>query len=600
MSTSSAVLASPETTLLDRVRSWAAHDPDERTRGELEQLIFAATSGEADARRSSLADLAERFAGPLEFGTAGLRGVLGAGESRMNLAVVLRTAHGLAAHLLADRPEAARSAGVVVGHDARRQSRELAEATAEVLAAAGVRVHLSARECPTPLVAFTAKAKRAAAAVVVTASHNPPEYNGFKVYGAAWAQIVEPEDRLIADRIAAAPFADEVTRLELSRARDAGLVTDLAEADDEAYVAALLASVKRPSGVPRAFPIGYTPLHGVGLPLLRATLERAGFASLVVTPEQAEPDGAFPTVAFPNPEEPGALTLAMRAAEQGGADLLVANDPDADRLAVAVRRGAEWTQLTGNQVGVLLGAFLLSEAEVAHPLVVTTVVSSPMLRAVAEGHGARCAETLTGFKWITHAARTLSEAEGLSFVFGYEEALGYAVGDAVRDKDGIGAALALCELAARCRLEGRDLLAELERLYRRFGLFASRQVSLSRKGVEGAKQIAAWVDRLREAPPRSLGGLRVLATVDRGRLVRHEAGAATPIVGPSSNVFTLELEGGSRVVARPSGTEPKMKVYLDVREPLGGGEALSAAQARADARMAAVWGELAGLFGVPA
>jgi len=569
--------------LLSRARDWAAHDPDPETVAELRALADAAERGD----EAAATELAERFSGPLEFGTAGLRGVLGAGLARMNEAVVVRTAHGLATWLLEEDRERAQRVGVVVGYDGRRKSRALAARTAEVLLASGVRVHLTTDLCPTPLVAFAVKELGAAAGVMVTASHNPPEYNGFKVYAATGSQIVPPVDARIAAAIDAAPAADRVPRAPADGAAPLG--PDMVER----YERAVLGLVARPGGIDRAFPIAYTALHGVGDRSLRRVLAAAGFTRVHTTPAQAEPDGAFPTVAFPNPEEKGALDLVYETAREHGADLVVANDPDADRLSVAVRRGDGFVQLTGNQVGVLLGHFALEEAGGApERLVVTTVVSSPQLGAIARALGVGYEETLTGFKWIT--ARAMErERDGARFVFGYEEALGYTVGTAVRDKDGIGAALVLCELAARCRAEGRDLFGELERIARRFGFFASRQVSITRKGSEGAREIAGMMDALRASPPAALGGLTVEAFVDRGRGVRRAGGAESPVAGPRSNVISLELAGGPRVVARPSGTEPKIKFYLDAREPLAAGEPVADAEARATARMDAMWADLA-------
>ncbi len=566
--------------LLARAHEWLAHDPDPETRAELRGLIDA----------GDVAELAERFAGPLVFGTAGLRGLIGAGETRMNRAVVLRATYGLGATLLAeDAGHAAR--GVVVGYDGRRKSRAFAEAAAEVLAALGIVVHLTERTCPTPLVAFGVTDLGAAAGVMITASHNPPDYNGYKAYWANGAQIVPPIDQRIAAAIAAAPTADAVPLLPLAEAERDGLLTRQGDALEERYLAAI-AALARGRGGDRDLPLVYTPLHGVGLPLLREALRRAGFTALHVVAAQAEPDGRFPTVAFPNPEEPGALDLALELAREREAALIIANDPDADRLAVVVRApDGEYVPLTGNEVGALLGHYLLTEGEGAagDRLVMTTIVSSPLLGAMASALGARYRETLTGFKWIANGALELERAHGTRFVFGYEEALGYSVGPVVRDKDGISAALHLAELAALRRAEGKTLLDELEGIARRYGLYLSGQRSKTYPGSAGLETMRALMARLRAEPPREVAGLAVLALRDVlvGERVTAE-GAREPLDLPRSDVLVFELAGGQRVIARPSGTEPKLKLYVDVREEVAPGEPFAAARARARERLAAL------------
>ncbi len=551
---------------LAQAKAWLAHDPDPETRAELGALI----ESESD-------ELRDRFSGPLEFGTAGLRGVLGAGESRMNRAVVLRTAAGLGHYLRAHHPGAA-TQGVVIGYDGRRLSDVFARDTAEVLSAQGIVAHLSSGVCPTPMVAYAVTALGAAAGVMVTASHNPPEYNGYKVYAENGAQIVPPADSLIAEAIAAVGPADAIERRDLADARAAGLVQSFGDALDTAYLEAIVALVGEPSPA-RRMPIVYTPLHGVGAPLLERAFALSGFSELYTVAAQREPDGAFPTVRFPNPEEKGALDLALALAAERAAPLVLANDPDADRLAAAVRdRDGRYVQLTGNEVGALLGHHLLSGGTGPDRIVITTIVSSPILRAMAAAHGVAYAETLTGFKWIANKAM---ETPDRRFVFGYEEALGYTVGTIVRDKDGIGAALVLADLAAALHARGESLLDELERIARTFGLYASAQRSLSFPGADGQAAMAALLERLRSAPPRALAGREVAAFTDVLHGRRRRADADEPVDLPASNVLIFELEGGSRVIARPSGTEPKMKLYFDVREPMRDGEELAAAKARA-------------------
>ena len=578
---------------------WASDDPDPTTRAEIAALLEKACASSGSAclvsHEADLAatDLADRFARALEFGTAGLRGVIGAGPNRMNRAVVLRTTLGLAQELAASVPDAAKR-GVVVGYDGRRLSREFAEDTACVLAAAGVRAHLFPTLGPTPLIAFAVKHLGAAGGVMVTASHNPPEYNGYKVYWGNGAQIIAPIDAAIATRIEAAPPARAVPRLSLDDARGRGLVVDVAPSVTRAYLDAVRALAVHPGEGDRSISIVYTPMHGVGDELARQALAEAGFANVTSVPEQQRPDGAFPTVAFPNPEEKGAMDLSFALARKLGADLVLANDPDADRLAVAVPLASSPTgfhQLTGNQVGVLLGHYLLTERTTSRPasrLVLASIVSSPLLGQIARALGARYEETLTGFKWIANRAMDLERSASpgsIEFVFGYEEALGYTAGDVVRDKDGISAAMLVAEVAAMSRARGRTILDELDAISRRYGLFVSSQVNATRKGASGVAEIAGIMARLRAAMPKRIGAYEVDAISDfeTQRRVVVATGASSTLTLPKSNVLSFELAGGSRVIARPSGTEPKVKFYFDVREAIADGEPLARAEERASA-----------------
>jgi phosphomannomutase len=559
-----------------RAEQWITDDPSAETRAELTALL-------ARTDPAAATELAERFSGPLEFGTAGLRGVLGAGESRMNRAVVLRTTHGLGKALLATFPDAARR-GVAIGFDGRHLSRAFAEDTACALAALGIRAYLFSHVVPTPITSFAVKDLEAVAGVMVTASHNPPEYNGYKVYWANSAQIIPPIDSQIAHAITEAPPAKDVPRMDLQAARERGLVVDAASQSHdfgaaviEHYDAAI--DALRFGGKPRRdLRIVYTAMHGVGNKPALAALARAGFTDVFSVPEQAEPNPDFPTVAFPNPEEKGAMDLSLKHARERKAELILANDPDADRLAVAVPSKHGYQQLTGNQVGVLLGHHLLVRAPAkAKRLVIASIVSSPELGNIARALGVRYEETLTGFKWIANRAMDL-EREGYAFVFGYEEALGYTVGDVVRDKDGVSAAMMFADLAALLSSEGRSVQDELEAIARKHGLYVSGQVNVVRKGSSGPKEIAAMMDRIRAANPKSIGPFEVARKDDFSQGARGL---------PKTNMVAFELVGGSRVIARPSGTEPKAKFYFDVTDRIGD-ETLSAAEARARARMKAL------------
>jgi phosphomannomutase len=567
--------------LRERAERWIADDPDPATRDELRALLakpdLAAT------------DLPDRFAGTLEFGTAGLRGVLGAGPNRMNRAVVARATWGVAQELLASVPGATQR-GVVVGGDARRMSRELSEDTAAILASAGIRVVLFREPVPTPLVGYAVKRLGAAAGVVVTASHNPPEYNGYKVYWENAAQIVPPVDERIAAAIARAPSARDVKRPDLEGLQASGLVADAPTTLARGYLDAVRALAVHPSAGDRSIPIVYTPMHGVGDALARQSLAEAGFTDVTSVPEQQRPDGAFPTVAFPNPEEKGAMDLSFALARRKKAQLVLANDPDADRLAVAVRTEEErdgYRQLTGNQVGVLLGHYLLTEKPATKPrAVIASIVSSPLLGRIAASMGVRYEETLTGFKWIANCAMAL-EREGFEFVFGFEEALGYCVGDVVRDKDGISAAVLAAEVVAVLRERGRTVQDELDAIARRWGVFTSTQVNVTRKGAAGVVAIRTMMDRLRAAPSRRVGDDEVLAFADyeAGTRVDLRTAGVTPLTLSRSNVLAYDLASGSRIIARPSGTEPKAKFYFDVREEVAAGEPVATATDRAAASM---------------
>jgi phosphomannomutase len=472
---------------------------------------------------------------------------------------------------------------VVVGYDGRRLSREMAEDTAAILTAAGLRAHLFQRTVPTPLTAFAVRHLNAAAGVMITASHNPPEYNGYKVYWSNGAQIIPPVDIDIARRIDAAPAANKIPRPTLDRTP---LYAPIGDDVERAYLDRVRA-LEVNSGGDRDITIVYTPLHGTGGRQVTMAMHEAGFQKLAVVPEQEHPDGSFPTVAFPNPEEKGAMDLAFALASKTRAHLVLANDPDADRLAIAVPSGDRYVQLTGNQVGVLLGHYLLTEKPAKGPrLVIASIVSSPLLGHIARALGVRYEETLTGFKWIANKAIELGKS-GYEFVFGYEEALGYTVGDLVRDKDGVSAAVIAAEMCAVLRSRQKTLLDELEVIHRKYGLYVSSQVNITRKGASGQKEIRELMDRLRVAPPSRVGDLAVEAISDYEAQLRtilgtsEKPGSTAPLELPRSNVLAFDLEGGSRIIARPSGTEPKVKFYFDVREVMSDAEPLASAETRA-------------------
>lgn len=560
-----------------RARAWIDADPDPETQRELALLVEA----------EDLPALAERLGSELDFGTAGLRGIVGAGSARMNRAVVVRATRALAEHLLARHPDA-RTLPVVLGYDARLDSRSLAEAAAGVLVGAGLCVRYFERPVPTPLVAYVAKQLGAVAAIVITASHNPPAYNGYKVYGADAVQLNTPADADIARRREGLGAARSIPCEAAVFAGQYPGAEPVSDALFERYLAEVDAW-RSMAGAGGSWPIVYTPLHGVGGDFVMRALRRAGYSAVTIVPEQAEPDGRFPTVVFPNPEEAETLERAFLLATKLGAELVLANDPDADRLSVAIPTPAgRWQQLGGNQVGLLLADTLLEGAAATpQPLVVASVVSSPMLERIAAAHGARCERTLTGFKWICGAGLALEREGGVRFVFGFEEAMGYAI-PVVRDKDGISAALLMTDLAARCRREGRSLQDHLERLYRRHGLWVSCPRSIVRGGPTGAMEIAAAMERLRRSPPTALMNHSVEAMVD----MAVGAEARPPWLG-ATNLVELELGGGSRILVRPSGTEPKLKIYTEVCRDVGPREGIRDLHAEVQAEAEAITQEVA-------
>ena len=485
----------------------------------------------------------------------------------MNRVLVRKCAAGLAAYL------GRTDASVVIGHDARTNSRAFAEDSARVFAGAGLRVYLAPRPWPTPVTAWCVSHFGAAAGVMVTASHNPRTYNGYKVYWGNGAQIIPPHDAGIAAAIARVGRSDELPMAPL----DDPHITHLGEDTHDRYVAAVVALRPRPELDVGKLVVAYTPMHGVGVRTFEPAMARAGFAHVHVEPSQREPDPAFPTVAFPNPEEKGAMDRVVALGTRVSADVVLANDPDADRLCCAVRDGRGGFQvLTGDQVGALLADYLLEVGPADKRVVATTIVSSQLVGFLAARAGADYRETLTGFKWIANAALDYERETGGRFVMGYEEAIGYTVGSTVRDKDGISAAIVFAELVAWNRARGRGVLDHLDDIYRRVGLFVTEQVSLTKRGLP---ELSAMMARVRTSPPRELAGVPVESIVD---LARGDGGL------PPSDVLVLRLGGGRRVIMRPSGTEPKLKSYYEVRVEVVGDEPVAAARVRGVAELAAI------------
>jgi len=544
---------------VDAIEAWIAHDPSEEDRSELSSLLAAAQSGDNTAS----IELADRFSGPLTFGTAGLRGSMAAGPHRMNRAVVRRAAAGLVAYLL---EKVGTDAVVVVGNDARHHSRQFAEDTAAIAHAAGLRALLMPRALPTPLVAYAVRALGADAGVMVTASHNPAADNGYKVYlgnrcADEWGngvQLVPPADADIAAKIAAAPPADEVPLAEGYEIIGEDLI--------DSYVEEAASLV--PPNHSRDLKIVYTAMHGVGEPIVRRVLDKAGFTNVIEVAEQCTPDPDFPTVPFPNPEEPGALDLAKALAKKVNADLVLATDPDADRCSAAVPVNGEWRQLSGDEIGSILGEYVaqtVSMLDQGSATLASSIVSSRMLQQIAESHMINYEATLTGFKWI---ART----PHLSF--GYEEAIGFCVNpNAVRDKDGISASAVLAYVAARLSDGGSDLTGELDRLYAKHGVYYSGPVTVR---VEDLSIIPATMAKVRQDPPTELAGSALTSIVDLSE--------GSDDLPPTDGIAWY-TEQNDRVIIRPSGTEPKVKCYLEVYSPVDSPDSLDAAKALAAKRL---------------
>ncbi len=567
--------------LRDAAMHWIADDPSPADRTELQQVLASAMAGSPGA----VTDLADRMAAGLAFGTAGLRGPLRAGPTGMNLAVVRRAAFGIGRYL---HSSGERGSTVVVGYDARRRSAEFAAESAGVLAALGFSVMLADRPLPTPLTAFAVRRLDAGAGLQVTASHNPPQDNGLKVYLRGGAQLIAPQDARIEAMIAAAPAARSIDTL----AGSAGpLVLGPASTgsvrpwpDDLVRDYLDRTASLRHSRHPAAEPVvALTPMHGVGGEITVQALHLAGLTSVHVVSEQAVPDGGFPTVPFPNPEEPGATDLLLALAERTGAQVAVALDPDADRCAVGIPEsaddGAPWRMLTGDETGALLGDHVLRHLDRAthpDPLVATTIVSAELLRSIAREHGVRYDETLTGFKWIVRAG----DGAGTGLVFGYEEALGLCVDpDAVRDKDGIGAAVLACDLVAELAAAGRTIPDRLDELALAHGLFVTGPLSVR---VDDPARIAAAMARLRREPPTALLGDPLTESVD---------------LLPRTDGLRWRTDR-VRVVVRPSGTEPKLKCYLQVRLPVPTAADLAELRAEGDDHLQRLRAQVAGIVGL--
>ena len=542
------------------IAGWTTQDPDPQTRQQVEDLLIAAESGDAGA----MAELVDAFSSRLQFGTAGLRGALGAGPNRMNRVVVGQAASGLATYLL---DHGLAGGKVIIGFDARHKSDVFAQDTAEIMSGAGFQTMITSGPLPTPVVAFAIRHLNCVAGAVVTASHNPPQDNGYKVYLGDGSQIVPPADAEISSRI------EEIAKHSLDDVPRSQSYAVLGEELVDAYLDRIASLV--PADAPRELRWVYTPLHGVGGSLVEQAVAVCRFPAAQIVAEQAKPDPEFPTLAFPNPEEPGAIDLALAQARQINADLVIANDPDADRCAIAAVVDEQWQMLRGDELGVLLGDDALRRG--VHGTYACSIVSSSLLSTMAEAHGQPFVYTLTGFKWI-------ARVPGLAY--GYEEAIGYCVDpEAVADKDGISALIRVLTLAAELKAEGRTIADRLDEIARRYGVYETDQLSVR---VADLRIIAAAMARLRADPPATLAGLPI-AIVDLAD--------GTADLPPTDAV--LIIGETMKVVVRPSGTEPKLKCYLEAHLPAARSADLMAARAEARSMVAAVRSEMAAALGLP-
>lgn len=546
--------------IAQRVEEWSSGKYDQATREEIRALVEAGNREE----------LEDRFYRSLAFGTGGLRGLMGAGTNRMNSYIVARATQGLANYVAANAtsPRPLRAA---IAHDSRHRSREFARTTACVLAANGFYVHISPELRPTPYLSFAIRHLGCHTGIVVTASHNPKEYNGYKAYWDDGSQVVPPHDKGIIAEVAKITSEEQVRILDWEDGIAQDVIKVMGEEMDEAYLNAVLLQRNNEEVIRSHGPrIVYTPLHGVGGRMVPRAMKMWGFSDVLTEPDQMKPDGDFPTAASPNPEEGKALERAIAMAEREDAALVMATDPDADRLGIAVRdHDGKFHLVTGNQLCALLADYLLAEGRKAGrfrktPGVVTTVVTSPLVGKVAESHGARVGLTLTGFKWIAEQCRKwAADPDGPQFIYGTEESYGYLIGEHCLDKDGIVAACATGEMAAVARSEGRNLLDKLYDLYARHGVHLEWQKSVTLPGKSGGEKIAAILDMIRSNPPTEIDGRKVVrfTRLDTGEVFENGKPAGKADF-PKSDVFTFDLADGSRAIARPSGTEPKIKFYF--------------------------------------
>ena len=530
------------------------------------------TKKELDSIRDNEEEIKDRFYKELEFGTAGLRGVIGAGTNRMNKYTVGRATQGLANFINKMKIE---NPSVVISYDSRHMSKEFSEIAALVLNANGINVNLFDNLRPVPELSFSVRYLNATAGIMITASHNPPEYNGYKVYWSDGAQIVPPIDKGIIDEVLSIEDFSLIKTINKNEAIEAGLLNYVGEEIDDAFINALKSSCLNPEIIKKEaknVKIVYTPLHGAGNLPVQRILKELGFENVYVVPEQEKPDGDFPTVSYPNPEDPKAFELALKLAKEVDADVVLATDPDADRLGVFSKmNNGEYVSYTGNMSALLICEYELSQKKEKGILpnngaIITTVVSSELTKAIAENYGAKVFETLTGFKWIGEKIRKFEEENSYKYLFGFEESYGCLIAPHAGDKDGISAVMALCEATAFYKNKGWSLWEQMIKIYEKYGYYREGQVSIVLKGADGAEEIKNKMAKMRSNPPTELAGLNVLEVRDyQEHVIKKADGEVYETDLPTSNVLYYELSNNSWCCVRPSGTEPKIKFYMGVK-----------------------------------
>lgn len=541
----------------------------------LESPVFdEGTKAELRALEGNEAEMTDRFYRDLEFGTGGLRGVLGAGTNRMNVYTVRKATQGLANYICKNQGQ---DRGVAIAFDSRRMSPEFAREAALCLAANGIRAYIFESLRPTPMLSFALRQLGCMAGIVVTASHNPPEYNGYKVYWEDGAQITAPRDKEIIGEVNAITDFGQTRTMGQEEAEASGLYQVIGNEIDDCYMEELKKLVIHPEIVReqgRDMKIVYTPLHGTGNLPVRRILRELGFENVYVVPEQELPDGNFPTVSYPNPEDKNAFALALKLAGEVDADVVLATDPDADRLGIYAKnkKTGEYEAFTGNMSGMIILEYLLSQKQAMKAIpedgaVVTTIVSGKMSCGIARAYGVERIETLTGFKYIGEQIKFFEQDNSHEFLFGYEESYGCLVGTHARDKDAVVAVMALCEAAAYYRSVGLTLCEQMERLYETYGYFQEKLCTITRKGQEGAQKIRELLERIRREPPTRIGGYQVGSFRDygKGKILDYSTNRDRPSGLPESNVLYFDLEDDNWCCIRPSGTEPKVKFYMGVK-----------------------------------
>ncbi|MBQ7259786.1 MAG: phospho-sugar mutase [Lachnospiraceae bacterium] len=519
-------------------------------------------------------EIEERFYKELEFGTGGLRGVIGAGTNRMNIYTVRKATQGLANYILKQGTQAK---GVAIAYDSRRMSPEFADVAALCLNANGIKAYVFESLRPTPMLSYAVRKLGCTAGIVVTASHNPPEYNGYKAYWEDGAQVAYPRDEEIIKEVKAVTDYNDVKTMDKAEAEKAGLYNVIGKDIDDPYMEEIKKQIIHPEVIKEMaddIKIVYTPFHGTGNIPVRRVLSELGFKHVYVVPEQELPDPDFTTLEYPNPEDPKAFTLALKLAKEKDADIVLATDPDADRLGIYAKdtKTGEYVPFTGNMSGMLIGEYIFRERKATgtlpeNPALVTTIVTTNLTMPIAADYGAKLIEVLTGFKYIGEQIKLFEQNHTYNYVFGLEESYGCLAGTHARDKDAVVAVMCLCEVAAFCKKQGITLWDQMINIYKKYGFYKEGIHTLTMKGLEGAEEIKAIMNRLRENPPKEFAGLKVLKfrDYDRNVILDMASGEKSETGLPKSNVLYFELENDSWCCARPSGTEPKIKFYMGIK-----------------------------------